>query len=259
MFYKGKVRLGYLKNNINQLKIVEENGVEKEYDITVEKIVELSKEDYRELSENLMKINKHILNTEYTHSPILKAHTNGVLFKEVGAEDGVFIVREKDGSAGNSAYIPEVNKLEPFGENMIKALKVEPNHEPYYIYLENSLEGLQEAVDGDIEVVYPLDTIGGLYICNENGKLEHRESNRPLKHFGKVCDVIAGTFIVVGDDGEEFKSVTEEQVIYYKEQLSLKNLKEDMAEYEKIVNYFTKGSTSEVEVFDEQDDGMELS
>lgn len=64
--------------------------------------------------------------------------------------------------------------------------------------IDNTLQSLQMAVSGDIEVVYPYGARFAL-ICNESGKLNGMEPN--IKIPG---DIIYGPIIVVGIDGEGF-------------------------------------------------------
>lgn len=67
--------------------------------------------------------------------------------------------------------------------------------------ISDTLENLQKTVEGPIETVKLID--GAVLICNEEGKLRGLEKNffmgRPP--FG---DVILGTVIVVGTQGDEF-------------------------------------------------------
>lgn len=261
MFLKGKVQLEYLIFNAEQLKNKTKNSQAKLYDITIEKVIELRHVEMQSITNNFLKENDIIKSTEYTHKPILERHTNGVLFKEVGSKDGYFVVKEMNGSAGNTAYIEDLSKLETFGENMIKALIVEPKVSPYYGYIENNLKGLQKAVEGYIEVVYPLDDKGGLFICNENSKLEGRELNRPLTHYGKTVDVIAGTFIIVGDDnGEDFGSLNDQQIDYYKEQFNLEKNQTQMNEFILKVSKLMNGEDMEayIEFNDDLEQGFDM-
>ncbi len=261
MFLKGKVQLEYLIFSGEQLKNKTKSGNEKSHNITIEKVVELSSEELKSITDNFLKENYIIKSTGYTHKPILEGHTNGVVFKEVGSKEGYFVVKEMNGSVGNTAYIEDVSKLEAFGENMIKTLIVEPKVSPYYGYVENNLKGLQKAVEGYIEVVYPLDDKGGLFICNENSKLEGKELNRPLTHYEKTVDVIAGTFIVVADNnGEDFGSLSDEQIDYYKEQFDLvknqKQMNEFILKVSKLMNGENMEAYTEFESDFEQDFNM---
>ena len=94
----------------------------------------------------------------------------------------------------------------------IKVLVVEPNELPREEMIENTLKAKQELVGGDIEYVsrdYYSDVI---FICNEEGKLRGLPFNRDIGQ-----DIIAGPFIIVGDDPEigEDRSLTDEQIKKY--------------------------------------------
>ena len=90
-------------------------------------------------------------------------------------------------------------------ENKLRVVMVEPGKPAYETEIDNTLEAEQKAVGGYIEVV-PLDN-GKLLICNEEGKLSGMQGNRRI---GK--DIIVGPFFIVGSDGDEFRSLTDEEV-----------------------------------------------
>lgn len=108
---------------------------------------------------------------------------------------------------------------------MINVLIVEPNELPYEKEIPNTLEAKQEIVGGYIECTSLLDDDSVSIICNEEGKINGLPLNRYIGH-----DIIAGTFIIAGDDYEngEFKSLTDEQIKKYKERFG----KESFAETE---------------------------
>ena len=93
--------------------------------------------------------------------------------------------------------------------DLIRTLYVEPGKAPVAVEIQNELRSLQRAVQGLIELV-PLDT-KTLLICNEEAKLEGMQGNRRLDSGA----IIAGPFLVVGDDGSDFCSLTDEQQEYY--------------------------------------------
>jgi len=97
-----------------------------------------------------------------------------------------------------------------FPDNLMRVVYVEPNKTPYVTDIENSLEGEQKAVFGMIELIYNDD--GTILVGNEEAKLIGMEGNRKI--FDGSC-IIAGPFFVVGDDGENFCSLTDEQVEKY--------------------------------------------
>lgn len=71
-------------------------------------------------------------------------------------------------------------------------------------HIENTLERLQEAVSGPIEVINT-HVQGTLIICNEDGKLRNCPKN--FKYGFLLPDIVAGTVVVCGADGEEFADV----------------------------------------------------
>ena len=90
---------------------------------------------------------------------------------------------------------------------------VEPHKAPYEASIPHELTAMQQAVGGMIEVVRNGD--GTLIICNEEGKLLGMEGNRRIPG-----DVLAGPFFVVGDAGETFHSLTEEELERYKKRFA---------------------------------------
>lgn len=89
----------------------------------------------------------------------------------------------------------------------MRAVIVEPDKAPYERDIEDTLEQLQEIVDGMIETTYDRLLPGAVIVCNEEGKLLDLPMNRCIG-----SDIIFGTFFVVGEDGEDFCSLTDEQV-----------------------------------------------
>ena len=103
--------------------------------------------------------------------------------------------------------------------NKIRILVVEPNKEPKQIKAEHTLENLQKLVGGLIEYV-ELDYNTDL-ICNEEGKLLGLELNRKLEN-----DIVAGTFLIVGQHNGETISLSKKQIKKYREMFRLDNNKE---------------------------------
>ena len=95
----------------------------------------------------------------------------------------------------------------------IKGLLVKPYELPEEIEIENTLEAKQHLVGGYIECVYPTNDDSVVFICNEEGKINGMKLNRDIGY-----DIIAGPFIILGDDYEngDFKSLTEDQIMKYK-------------------------------------------
>ena len=96
-------------------------------------------------------------------------------------------------------------------------LKVEPCKEPVEIDIEAGLESLQAQVGGYIEAVYPYEDPVAL-VCNEEGKLNGSSLNRALySEEGKLVDILAGDFLVVGLTEDSFGSLTPEQMQRYEQ------------------------------------------
>ncbi len=94
--------------------------------------------------------------------------------------------------------------------NKIRGIHVRVGEKPEVIEFENKYQELRRLVGGNIELV-PLDKNTIMY-CNEEGKLIGLDGNRRLNN----GDIIAGNFIILGDDGgEESISLTDEQIEKY--------------------------------------------
>ena len=114
--------------------------------------------------------------------------------------------------------------------NKLRVVMVEPGKPAYETEIENTLEAEQKAVGGYIEVV-PLGN-DKLLICNEEGKLSGMQGNRRI---GK--DIIAGPFFIVGNNGDEFRSLTDKEV---KESLKRFAETEDISQ-EEVENAMSAG------------------
>ena len=82
-------------------------------------------------------------------------------------------------------------------ENEIRVLYVQPGKYPEERTIPNTLRALQELVGGDIEC------------CS--GKIDGLPPNRLYGH----ADFLAGSFVVCGNGGEDFISLTDRQVFLY--------------------------------------------
>ena len=95
-------------------------------------------------------------------------------------------------------------------QEKLKVLMVEPQKKPYAAEIPAGLKGLQMAVGGYIEAVYPYEDPVAL-VCNEEGKLLGLDLNRALRdENGHIYDVLAGTFLVVGLGDEDFASLPDD-------------------------------------------------
>lgn len=114
----------------------------------------------------------------------------------------------------------------------IKGLLVKPNEIPEEIEIENTLEAKQKIVGGYIEQAYLPNDDSVVLICNEEGKISGMPLNRYIGH-----DIIAGPFLIVGDDYEngEYISLTEQQIKKYKEVFNEKSIEETNRVIDKIL------------------------
>lgn len=94
----------------------------------------------------------------------------------------------------------------------MKVIVCEPQKKARVVDIDDSLETLQETVGGYIETVYPFYDDGVLLICNEEGKLDGSLPNRRIP---EISDIIFGTFLVVGDGEDVFRSLTDEEIERY--------------------------------------------
>ncbi len=91
---------------------------------------------------------------------------------------------------------------------VIDALLVKPGEFPRQVQISTELKALQQAVGGYIEFTYPFDDDVGI-ICNEEGKLSGLPLNRAMRdEDGRMYDIIAGDFLVVGLRSGGFDSLS---------------------------------------------------
>ena len=94
----------------------------------------------------------------------------------------------------------------------MNVLVVEPGTMPYEKEI-NGLEEMQATVGGSIEAISPYDEFVSI-VCDEEGLINGRPFNRSVEGgYGGVF----GTFFVCGIDGDNFCSLTPEQMSRYKE------------------------------------------
>ncbi len=99
----------------------------------------------------------------------------------------------------------------------INVLVVEPEKKPYAKEISSGLSSLQHEVGGYIQAVYPYEEPVAI-ICDEEAKLTGKQLNRALRdEDGKIYDVVAGTFLIVGLGEEDFSSLTPEHAKQFKE------------------------------------------
>lgn len=95
-------------------------------------------------------------------------------------------------------------------DNLIRVLVIEPHRVPYESEIENTLEGQQRAVEGQIQYLRNGDRT--ITVANDDGKMIGMEGNRRIKG-----DVLVGPVFIAGDAGEDLCSLTDEQMARYME------------------------------------------
>lgn len=95
-------------------------------------------------------------------------------------------------------------------EGKITVVFLEPGKLARIEQIDASLEGLQGAVGGYIEAMYPFEE-QVCVICNEEGKINGMPLNRAIRMDGQILDVIAGPFFICDCRGENFGSLSAEQ------------------------------------------------
>ena len=164
----------------------------KEYDIkiteTLEKTVTVRAEN---LSAAQEKVSQAYSNSEYEFEPVELINTE-------------FQVKSE-------------REIEPTSFSKMDALLVKPNMYPQPVQIGCELEDLQDIVGGDIEAVSPFNEPVAL-IMDENGKMSGKEWNRALRdEHGKIYDIVAGDFLVVGLGEEDFCSLSPDMMRRFEE------------------------------------------
>lgn len=86
-------------------------------------------------------------------------------------------------------------------ENTVRVVYFKIGKKPEVGTMANSVDGMQEAVGGYVQVVN-IGSDGMVILCDEEGLMKELPYNRGLK----------GDWLVVGTKGEEFVSLTDSQV-----------------------------------------------
>ena len=108
--------------------------------------------------------------------------------------------------------------------NTITAILVKPGQIPEIIEIPNTLEAKQDIVEGYIQAIYPFEDEVAI-ICNDEGKTNGMPLNRALyisgdmnvsgMEPGDIYDIIAGNFLVVGINRDNFCSLDDRLLTKY--------------------------------------------
>lgn len=160
-------------------------------------------------------------NDNETYKKALKHQMNGT-FKDCicykNEDNKIYVYEKSDLEVKSELFDEQVRVCENIEEyktenKKIRILYKEVGKEPQIMFIENTLEEKQKLVGGLIEVV-PYEDV--LIICNEEGKILNMPPNLVFEY-----DYIAGNCFVIGDDykNADFKSLTDEEIIKYREDL----------------------------------------
>ena len=98
----------------------------------------------------------------------------------------------------------------------MKVVMVEPNKPAYVTEIGDDYQSLHDAVGGLIEPIYYLNDPDVVMIGNEEAKIIGLEGNR---RFGDR--IVAGTFFICGDNGEDFCSLPDDLCEKYVQQFAV--------------------------------------
>lgn len=120
-------------------------------------------------------------------------------------------------------------------DNLMQIVYVEPHRTPYVSEIEYDISAEQRAVGGLIEIIGNGD--GTLLVCNDEGKLLGLEGNRRIRDRNSI---IAGPFFIVGDGGEDFRSLTESEVTRYMDRFKeIEDISQDEVEADMGFTFYT--------------------
>ena len=92
----------------------------------------------------------------------------------------------------------------------MKGVLFVPQENPKVVEIDNTLQALQKIVGGYIETVASRVRRGVVLVCNEEGRFENLPPNGIIDGVGFV-----GNVIVLAVNGEEFDSLSENDVKWY--------------------------------------------
>lgn len=103
-------------------------------------------------------------------------------------------------------------------DDLMRVVYVEPNKPAYVADVEHTLEAEQKAVGGGLIQTLYFEDDNTTIIANDESKLMGMPGNR---RFGDGSTIVAGPFFVVGIAGDDFRSLTDEEVEKYMERFAV--------------------------------------
>ena len=157
-------------------------------------------------------------------------HPNGYSGRSLSVSDIVEIVEAEDvekgfyycDSIGFSKVDFDPKEAEPYKENKIRVLMVEPGKKAFEKEVGTSLNELYAALDCEcIQTFYPYDDLV-VIVCDDEGKINGSRANRAIYgEDGKMMDIICGKFFICDCSTSEFKSLPDDMMEKYKKQFLL--------------------------------------
>lgn len=103
-------------------------------------------------------------------------------------------------------------------DNLMRVVYVEPNKPAYVAEIAHTLEAEQKAVGGGLIQTLYLENDNTTIVANDEAKLIGMPGNR---RFGDGSTIVAGPFFVVGITGDDFRSLTDEEVVKYMDKFAV--------------------------------------
>ena len=158
------------------------------------------------------------------------AHPDGYKGRSLSVSDVVEVIEATDIEPGfyfcDSIGFKEVefdpDKAEPYKDEKIKVLMVEPGKKAYEKEIGTSLQEMYTALDCDcIQTFYPYEDLV-VIVCDDEGKINGGRPNRAIYgEDGKMMDIICGKFFVADCSTSSFKSLPDNMMEKYKKQFLL--------------------------------------
>ena len=155
-----------------------------------------------------------------------KIYVNGGRFV---LENSDFLFAFRCGKKVKYCFVYDKNEVKFMANNTMKIVVVEPNKPAYIKEIDSGYKSMQSIVGGLLEPIYFLNERGVVMVGNEEAKLIGLPGNRRFPE-----GIVAGTFFICGDNGEDFCSLTDEQCEKYvrqfaePEQITRQEVEDDM-------------------------------
>lgn len=157
-------------------------------------------------------------------------HPSGYKGRSLSVSDIIEVVEADEINAGfyfcdnvgfkRVDFDPE--EAEPYKEERIRVLMVEPGKKAYEKEIGTSLEEMYAALDCEcIQTFYPYEDLV-VIVCDDEGKINGGRPNRAIyDENGEMMDIICGKFFICDCSTPSFKSLPDDMMEKYKKQFLL--------------------------------------